>query len=63
MTFDQRTRTNLHLAYPFIGWMRRLTLVLLLVADHTTSQLLVYRLIMLFFLIYLGYVGPYLLSR
>ena len=47
------------LSLPLIVWLRSLSLVLLLLSDNTSVQLLVYRLTLLLFLIYLFHQLPY----
>ena len=49
-----RTQTRSQLAYQFVMSVRRMSLAVLVVSDNLTAQMLCYRLMMVFLLIYVG---------
>ena len=62
LTKETRTGSRLYLAYPFLAWLRRVLFVFILFSDQPTIQIFFYRLFMLLFFVYLGYVQPYIFT-
>ena len=58
LTEGLKTRTIQHLAFQFIMTARRSLLAALVVYDNLTTQMLCYRLMMVFILIYVGHFCP-----